>query len=116
MTTLNTTNFNYNQKVTDLENAFSIYEDGKNNFVFNLNETVYVNVPQSYLKQYIPDHPLHWSTISHKLYGTTRLAWLLMKLNNVKADRLFTRVLPTQVVYYLDESDVQQLLSTMEGS
>lgn len=114
--TLNNLNFPYGQKVTDLENAFTVHEDSKHNLVFNLNETIYLNIAKSSLKRFIPDHPMHWSLISYKLYGTTRLAWILMKTNGVRANRIFSRVLPTQVVYYLDKGKVQEILSSIERS
>jgi len=31
-------------KITDFENSLSIYIDKKNNYFFNLNSTVYINI------------------------------------------------------------------------
>ena len=33
-----------NIRITDLENFFSIYEDKRGNYFYNLNETVYFNL------------------------------------------------------------------------
>lgn len=113
MVTLGTTNLNYGNKVTDLENSFKIHVDKNNNAVFNLNETVYFNFPGSMIKLYVLDHPLHWSTISYKIYNTTRLAWFLMKLNNVPLDRMFKKVFPSSSVFYVDKEHVQRILNEM---
>ena len=76
-------------KITDLENMFHIYQDDKQNNCYNLNATLYVNVPLEYFQLYTCDCDSTWTLLSYKLYGTTRLAWLLMKLNEVKASEVF---------------------------
>ena len=76
-------------KITDLENMLHIYQDSKQNNYYNLNSTIYINVPPEYLNLYTCDCDSTWFLLSYKLYGTTRLAWLLMKLNKVKAKDVF---------------------------
>lgn len=105
-----------NLKVTDLENLFNINLDQKGNYVFNLNETIYLNIPKENLKVYIPDHPQFWPLISYELYKTPRLDWLLMKLNNVSTSDVFRPVPATKIVYYIDTGDVQDILDTINGS
>jgi hypothetical protein len=36
-------------KITDFENFFNLYEDHKNNIVYNLNSTLYMNIPKEYI-------------------------------------------------------------------
>jgi hypothetical protein len=57
--------------------------------VFDINKTIYINVNPNSLPDYVCDSPMHWTTISYKLYSTTRLAWLLQKLNRVDAVDIF---------------------------
>ena len=99
--------------VDDLENIFSVHEDKDLGVpIPNLNETAYLNLNEG-LKIFITDHPLHWSIISYRLYGTVRLTWLLLKLNNVKPDSCFKRVPPATPVIYLDVPYVQYVLNAM---
>ena len=95
----NAKNINYNDSGYDVESVFNIHEDLRGNIVFNLNETTYFNVPKNMLKAKILDHPLHWSTISYEIYGTTRLAWFLLKLNNIPTKNLFIRVPPSCLLH-----------------
>lgn len=104
---------NYNAEKFDLDNMFKIHVDKKNNLVFNLNETMYLEIPNTKLKTFVPDHPLHWPTISYKIYGTTRLAWLLMKLNGVKAYNLFEKIPPTMPVYYIEDGDIMSVVGIL---
>lgn len=110
MTINNIQNHNYNLKNTDLENMFKIHVDKNDNAVFNINETLYLNYDKPDLKVYITEHPNHWSTLSYKIYKTTRLAWLLMKLNNISTADCFKRVPPATPIFYLDEGIVNQIL------
>jgi len=77
-------------KTTDLENLFDINQDSREMYGFNLNENLYIDVPESAIRIYDCQYAeMHWPLISYTLYGTTRLAWLLMKLNGVKAEDTF---------------------------
>lgn len=99
-------------KITDFENMFHIYDDGKNNF-YNLNSTLYLNIPDEYLSEYICTHPMAWTTISYKLYLTTRLAWFLMKLNNVKATDVFKLKQPGDKIKYLNTEQVNSIVEQL---
>lgn len=101
---------NYNLSKADMENILSIYIDKNNNLVFNLNETLYIK-PLGGLDVMTIDHPMHWSTLSYKLYETTRFAWLLMKINNVSAFNIFNKIEPNTSIYYLSNSDVITILN-----
>ena len=102
-----------NLKVTDIENMFNVHVDRKDNYVFNLNETIYVNVPLDSTKIYIPDHPQFWALISYELYQTTRLDWLLMKLNGIDCKEIFIPVKAGQPIVYLEKNDVRNILDAL---
>lgn len=93
--------FNSFIRIHDLENMFDVFKDRKQNNVFNLNKTLYVSVDKDRLPDFICDYEMHWPLISYKIYGTTRLAWLLMKLNSIKAKDMFKAMQPKDAVKYL---------------
>jgi hypothetical protein len=99
-----------NVKVTDLETMFSVYLDKRGNYALNLNEGLYLSFNQSNLPHVKLDHDLFWTTISYKIYGTTRLAWLLMKLNNVQASQIFDIQRTGTDIYYIPKESVNRLL------
>ena len=106
---------NDNLKVSDLENMFKVHKDKNGNYILNLNETIYINMPRDRMKVYIPDHPQFWALISHELYKTTRLDWLLMKINGVSPINVFRPVLASQPIWYLEQGDVQNILDVVNG-
>lgn len=110
MKTLKNSGIDINNSKADLENILSLYTDKNNNLVFNLNETIYLNFPSSCYETIIVDHPIHWSTLSYKLYGTTRLAWLLLKLNFVPIDLMLKQIEPKTTVVYLSKSNVKDII------
>lgn len=97
-------------KFTDLENFFNVYRDKNDYYHYNLNSTVYLSVPPSRMKSYVCQHDLHWTTISYNLYGTVRLAWVLMKLNNITPDISFNIVPAGSTVKYLDRGDITTII------
>ena len=98
----------------DLENMFSIYTDKRNNYVFNLNETVYLNFDKSSLLTHKLTHDMFWTTISYQIYNTTRLAWLLMKLNNVNGNNIFDIKKAGDNIYYVDEDTVTKIIQDIQ--
>ena len=82
----------------DFENFFDISKDDDGYYRYNLNSTLYLGYSYSDLKEYVPSHDLHWPIISYNIYGTTRLAWLLCKLNGVK-DPIYPVDAGTPVMY-----------------
>ena len=56
---------------------------------------------------------MHWTLISYKIYGTTRLAWLLWKVNNVPIADTFKAKQPGDIIYYLPKDYVQSIVSDM---
>lgn len=98
----------------DLENMFSIYVDKRGNYVFNLNETVYLNIDKSSILEHKLTHDMFWTTISYQLYKTTRLAWLLMKLNNVNGDNIFDSKKAGDTIYYVNEDTVGKIIQSIQ--
>ena len=103
-------------KTTDLENLFDIRQDRLGMFYFNLNENIYFRVPESAFLTYACQYAeMHWPLISYTLYGTTRLAWFLMKVNDVRAEDMFIPKRAAEKVKYLDKSYLQQVIKTING-
>lgn len=88
-------------KIADLENFFELFIDKRHNLVFDMNKTIYINVDPTQLPDFICDSVMHWPLISYKIYSTTRLAWLLCKLNRVDTTDIFKAKQPGDVVKYL---------------
>ena len=98
-------------RFVDFENTFDVYEDKRGMYVYNLNSNVYLNgVPTA---KFSPSHDMFWTTISYELYKTTRLWWILMKLNQVKMEDTFKPVRAGETIYYLEEPDMQSLLNSI---
>ena len=97
-------------KFTDLDNFFNIYQNPDAYFQYNINSTVYLDVPPSRLKTYVCQHDMHWPTISFNVYGTVHLAWVLMKVNNITPDIAFEIVPAGSEVKYLDRSDITTVI------
>ena len=108
----NVRDLGFDLTAADLETTFEVHSDEFGHYVPNINQTLYID-PGLSLSAYVPDHPLHWTTLSYRLYGTTRLAWLLLKLNNVKADRVFDRVIPGRPIFCVDRDVAGQIVTMM---
>lgn len=106
-------NLPFKTKYSDLENMFNVHLDKFNNWAPNINETVYIDINPDNLLTYIPDHPIHWGILSYKLYGTTRLTWLLLKLNNVKPSGVFKPLIPGVPVFYIPEGDAMSIAASL---
>ena len=95
----------------DLENFFDVYEDKTSYgdpFAYNLNSTVYFEgIPQLEHKL---QHDMFWTTLSYEIYQTTRLWWLLMKVNNVGVDEIFEPVRAGSTVKYIDKDVVRDVI------
>ena len=100
-------------KITDLEHLFNVYQDSKGNYKYNLNSTLYINANDSDCSYFTVTHDCHWTLVSYIIYGTTRLAWLLMKLNKVKAADVFAQLKAGTTVKYLTKDIVQKIIETI---
>ena len=111
----------YNQipnywKTTDLDNLFDINEDTLGRVGFNLNENLYLNIPDNALNIYICQYTeMHWPLISYIIYGTTRFAWLLMKLNNVSVENAFMPKHASETVKYISKTHLPELIKIING-
>lgn len=103
-------------KTTDFENLFDINQDKLGRYGFNLNENLYINVPSAALETYTCQYAeMHWPLISYDIYGTTRFAWLLMKLNGVKIEDMFTPKRASEKVKYVNKEVLPQLVKVVNG-
>lgn len=96
-------------RFVDFENLLDIYVDSRDNYMFNLNSTVYLEGLKC--KMYKPSHDMFWTTLSYELYKTTRLWWVLMKINDVGMDRCMEPVRAAEEVKCLEDSEMQALLN-----
>lgn len=100
-------------KITDFENFFDVYEiDDK--YRYNLNKNLYLNIGSSNLLEYELHTSAHWSLISYKLYGTTRLAWLLMKINNVTLAGTYVKMQPGTKIKYISKDNVKAVVKALD--
>ena len=100
-------------KITDLENIFDIYVDKRHNAVYNMNQTLYINVDRDLLPDYVCTSEMHWTTLSYLIYGTTRLAWLLLKVNDVEAKDMFKAKQPGEKIKFLPKSYMDNVVATI---
>lgn len=100
-------------KITDFDNYFNVYLDKNGNYTFNLNQTLYFDATQ--LSEYKCDCRMFWPLISFKLYDTTRFAWLLIKLNNVKGKDIFKAKNAGDIVYFIDKKQLQSIIPYING-
>lgn len=70
----------------NLANIFSQFKDKNGNYVFNINDSISIDLTDTSSTLYY-DHIVAakdtYHTISYRYYGTTRLWWLIAKMNNV---------------------------------
>lgn len=112
---LDNDDINSTLKITDLENMFDIFQDKRGNLVFDVNKTLYINVDKDVLPEFICDHEMHWTLISYKLYSTTRLAWLLWKINDIGPADIFTAKQPGDKIKYLPAQYVDNIVSQLNN-
>lgn len=97
-------------KITDFDNFFDVYEDADGNRIFNLNSSVQLSIDDALVSEYVCDCRMQWTLLSYKIYSTTRLAWLLMKLNGVKCRDAFVTLEPGTKVKYLPREYMQNVV------
>lgn len=100
----------------DLEQMLNVYLDKHGVWNLNINSSFYaVNLPDEILSAYVCPSDMRWPSISYNIYGTTRLAWLLMKINGVRGAAIFREVRSGLAVKYLDMSRyVNKILSLIQ--
>lgn len=98
-------------RITDYENSLNVYKDTSGNYFFNLNNNLYLTVKKSAILTYVSDYDVQWPLLAYKLYGNTRLAWILMKVNGVKPKDVFKKISTGDTVKYISKSSVEDILS-----
>lgn len=99
----------------DLENSFTVTPDEDGFYKFNLNSTVVIDPESTEYRQFQLKQDMAWPLISYKIYGDTREAWLLMKLNNVKFKDVFRPVQAGKYIKYFDTTQIQQIANIMSN-
>lgn len=102
-------------KITDLENIFDVHIDKNGNYFYNINNSLYINVDENILNEYICSCSMHWPLISYKIYSTTRLAWLLMKLNNVECKDIFKKKEAGDKIKYLPKEYATNIVENINN-
>lgn len=102
-------------RITDFENFFNVYQDKKGNYFYNINTNMYLDIAEDVLDEYVCTYDMQWPLISYKLYGTTRLAWLLMKINKVQPKDVFKLKHPGDVVKYIEKQQMLNLVAEING-
>lgn len=100
----------------DLDKMFSLFIDEQGRWKYNLNSTFYlIDIPDNVCKWYICPTDMHWPSIAWKVYGSTRLAWFLMKLNGVRDQNIFDQIKAGTKIRYLEYGKfVHEMLIGME--
>ena len=112
-------NLNYTIDSSDLANIFNIYDEDKlgNNFkTFNINKTLNFigidNISTSSYYNYVVKEGESWSLISYRNYGTTRLWWVICKLNKITNPSVSPEV--GQIVKILNKDYVRSILEKIK--
>lgn len=107
-------------QLTDLANIFNVYEDGNlGNFQlsYSINRTFNIigldNINRKYYDNYIIKELDTWLSISYQIYNTTRLWWLVCKMNNV-TDPTQSPVVGDQIKL-LKKTYIDNILETIEN-
>lgn len=100
-------------KITDFENFFNVFEDQNGNNFYNLNESLYFEFDKYSLPSIICDCHCFWPFLSYKIYGSTRLAWLLMKVNDVNAENVFAAKEPGDIIYYVPKDQLEAIVADL---
>lgn len=98
-------------KSSDLENLFTISIDKLSRYMYNLNMGLYINIDPKTMEEFVLTHDMHWPLISYKIYGTTRLAWLLQKVNKITTKDIFKIREAGEKIKYLTRSQLSQIIN-----
>lgn len=72
-------------KTENLENIFHVYQDQDDLYFYNLLQTIHFpqNLPDSYFQVYNVTYGDTWPYISYKVYGDTKLWWVITLANTI---------------------------------
>lgn len=104
-------------KITDFENFLDIYQNKKDNqYIFNLNKNLYIKISNlKTLPEFICQHDMHWPLISYHIYGTTRLVWILLKINNINKKDILKIIKAGQKIKYIQKDQVESIIVQING-
>ena len=106
---LDQSNFNY-LELQDFENILNInYVDNKY-YLYDLNSTLYISGNTEEIENFVLKTDAHWPLISYLIYGTTRLWWLLCKLNNANINDIFEVKEVGTIIKFLPKGSLQKIL------
>lgn len=101
-------------EIVDYENIFNVYEDNKTGlYKYNLNAGLYLNFEKSQLEQYRITSDSFWTSISYQIYGTTRLAWILMKVNGVDGKTILKKIKAGSIIYYIPNELINKIIEIL---
>lgn len=115
------TDLNYTLADTDLANLFNVYLDAdlkENTLQFSINRTLNLtglnNISKKYFTNYTVKEKDTWALISYKNYNTTRLWWLICKLNNVNNPLIDPE--SNTIIKILDKKFITYIQNTLKTS
>lgn len=102
----------------DLANLFTVHEcelNDTSSYVYDIMKTVYFDklddTPEAFYDHYVIKLKDTWPLISHKLYNTTKLWWMLLKLNSIINPFVEPEV--GKSLRYLSEDQIRDILATI---
>lgn len=101
-------------KTTDFENTLNVYQDKRNNWFYNLNVTTRLDIDENLILKYTCTHDSHWPLIAYNLYGTARLAWLLMMMNKVDTKNAFKPIFAGEEINYISKDYVRTIINSLQ--
>ena len=101
-------------KITDFENGLNVYQDNRGNWFYNLNQTTKFEIDESLLLEYTCTYDSHWPLIAYNIYGSARLAWMLMRLNNVTTANVFQPIFAGQKIKYIDKAYLRTIINSFQ--
>ena len=87
-----------------------MFKDKAGRHYFNLNTSIYFDFDKNDLSKHVLTHNAHWPLISYEIYGTTRLAWVLYKVNGITAENIFEMKHAGDTVYYIPKETAQSIV------
>lgn len=100
-----------------LSNVLNVEVVG-DNYVYNMMRTLYMLdldfVESGYFQFYTIKQNETWNSISFNIYGTPKLYWLILKLNDIR-DPMFDPVPGTQL-RYISEEDALEVIDSIRGN
>ena len=90
-----------------------MYQDDDGRYFFNLlqNLVLPTDIPDNLYKEYETCYGDTWPFISHKLYGTTNLYWLVLEANKIINPT--NPVLPGNKIKYFKKEVVSSILTQL---